>query len=283
MDETTHLTVNRIHWWQGVVFFGVAALVQVILYLLIALFIGIGLFGGSTDEIMARLFSPPAIAVQLLITASVLIALSIGVPKLLRVPPSSFLHLGGAKLQSFLAAALGVVGIGVLVDELLFALHTSAPNWFSSGGLERFNRIFADASPSQFIWLTLIVAAAPGVSEELFFRGFILRAFRNGMSRGLAVILSALLFGLMHFDSLQSPGAMAIGIYLGYVALLTGSVWPGVLAHALNNFICSCVARYAPGGGTQIWSEGHHWLVLLGACALSAGAVSVLIRFSKRP
>ncbi len=86
------------------------------------------------------------------------------------------------------------------------------------------------------IWLGLL----PGLSEELLFRGVMLPAL--GLDH-LAVVVSSLCFGVLHFSgSQQWPyviWATIIGIILGYSALLSGNLLVPIVAHILTNLISS--------------------------------------------
>ncbi len=89
-------------------------------------------------------------------------------------------------------------------------------------------------------FVLFVFAITPAVCEEVFFRGFVLGSLNN-YSRPLAIGLSAVLFGLMHV--LTSNVLMIerflpttfIGIVLAWVALRTGSLWPGMIFHAVHN------------------------------------------------
>jgi membrane protease YdiL (CAAX protease family) len=81
--------------------------------------------------------------------------------------------------------------------------------------------------------LTLVVIAP--LTEEILFRGLILQGFYRQYSAKVAVLVSALLFGAIHFNWQQIPGAAALGILLGWTLLKTGSILPCLFIHALNN------------------------------------------------
>ena len=84
-----------------------------------------------------------------------------------------------------------------------------------------------------------------GFSEELIFRGFILRALLpGGMTR--AVLVSSALFGLVHLGNIvygasvavtlfQVVGVCAFGIGMAAIVLRCGALWPAMLVHALSN------------------------------------------------
>jgi len=90
----------------------------------------------------------------------------------------------------------------------------------------------------------LLVVVAP-VTEELLFRGIILRGLLNHCRVWSALVLSATLFAFIHLNPWQMMTAFAVGLTLGWVFLRTGSVWLCVLGHALNNGLFLC-AQHSP-------------------------------------
>ena len=84
----------------------------------------------------------------------------------------------------------------------------------------------------------LIVVAAP-LSEEIFFRGFIFGGLRRRLSFPLAAVISALIFGLFHYTGPGSIGVVPqlafLGFALAWVYEETGSIYPTVAIHAINN------------------------------------------------
>jgi hypothetical protein len=90
----------------------------------------------------------------------------------------------------------------------------------------------------------LIVIAAP-VSEEIFFRGFVFGGLRNRRSFPVAGLISAGIFGLFHYTGAGSLGVVpqlaALGFALSWVYEETGSIYPTMAMHALNNAIAFAV------------------------------------------
>jgi membrane protease YdiL (CAAX protease family) len=95
-----------------------------------------------------------------------------------------------------------------------------------------------EAPISTYATLIASVLVAP-FCEEVFFRGFVFPGLLRGMPLGWALVLSALIFAVAHAD----PGSFAvlffIGLALAFVRWRTGSVWPGMLLHLLNNGIAA--------------------------------------------
>ena len=89
----------------------------------------------------------------------------------------------------------------------------------------------------------LTTAILPALGEETSHRGLVLGNMRdNGLRR--AVILSALLFGLMHLNVTQFGYAFVVGIVLATVTLITRSIFPAMIIHGTSNF-CSIYISYA--------------------------------------
>ena len=84
----------------------------------------------------------------------------------------------------------------------------------------------------------LVVLAAPP-AEEVFFRGFLFGGLRGRMSFWPAALISGLLFGLVHLPggALQVPPLAVFGVLLAWLYERTGSLWPPILMHAIQNAI----------------------------------------------
>ncbi len=92
----------------------------------------------------------------------------------------------------------------------------------------------ADGSVS--FWLILFAfAVTPAICEELAFRGPILSGFRHRGRDGLAILFSGLLFGVMHMIPQQVFNASLLGLVLGLLAVKSGSIFPAMVFHFMNN------------------------------------------------
>ncbi len=87
-----------------------------------------------------------------------------------------------------------------------------------------------------------VVAVLPGICEELFFRGFILRGVRQRCSDEFAIVLVGLLFGAFHFDPYRFFPTSLLGMLFGSMVVKTGSLVPGMIAHAVNNSIAILIS-----------------------------------------
>ncbi|MBL8889885.1 MAG: CPBP family intramembrane metalloprotease [Planctomycetaceae bacterium] len=96
--------------------------------------------------------------------------------------------------------------------------------------------------------LVVCLAIVPAVCEEWFFRGLLLQSLRQKNREWIAIVLSSLAFGLFHFIVESSVAPLrflvtaSLGMILGWVCIRSGSLWPSVLLHAMNNGILTALA-----------------------------------------
>jgi membrane protease YdiL (CAAX protease family) len=86
----------------------------------------------------------------------------------------------------------------------------------------------------------LVVVVAP-FSEEIFFRGFMFTGLRRRLPFIVAAVISAAIWGLFHFTGPGSWGVVlqlsVFGVILAWLYQRTGSIWPTIAVHALNNLL----------------------------------------------
>ena len=107
-------------------------------------------------------------------------------------------------------------------------------------------------------WISIIflMAFIPAVCEELAFRGFIFGGLVRQKGRFRAVMVTAIMFGVSHGVLQQSIAATIMGVLLGWIALRTGSVLPGMLIHFTNNTLSVSMERIASSN----WA-GTEWFI----------------------
>ena len=119
-----------------------------------------------------------------------------------------------------------------------------------------------------------VVGILVPVAEEMVFRGAILRTLLSIFNRRyhwLPIILSALLFGVVHGNMAQFVHATLLGLLLGWLYYRTDSIVPGLVLHWMNNTIAYVLTTLLPQSADSTLVElfGSHqrvWLAL--ACSL---------------
>jgi membrane protease YdiL (CAAX protease family) len=95
--------------------------------------------------------------------------------------------------------------------------------------------------------MILAVAVLAPITEELLFRGALLRSLLRRMEPGYAVLVSALVFGLVHFSdpSLGTvravPGIVLLGLVSGYAAVTTGDLSRSIMLHVGFNGLSALI------------------------------------------
>jgi membrane protease YdiL (CAAX protease family) len=119
------------------------------------------------------------------------------------------------------------VGYGALISGLHLPIHTN----------DQVLETEAKYAPlTTYAELAGAIFVAP-FCEEIFFRGYVFQGLRQRLNVPLAVVLSALIFGIAHADPGSFPVLFIIGIVLAIVRWRTRSIWPGMGLHMLNNLI----------------------------------------------
>ncbi len=129
--------------------------------------------------------------------------------------------------------AISVVGLGMVLFELdKVVIHlVPMPDFVQDVFNSEFGR---KTSYSSAVFRAVFVA--PSV-EEFLYRGVIFGGLLVRYSGNRAMAWSALLFGVGHLNPWQFPPALLYGFVFAWWYFRTGSLWPALFGHALNNFI----------------------------------------------
>jgi len=92
-----------------------------------------------------------------------------------------------------------------------------------------------ESSNTSLILTFISICILTPISEELLFRGYILDSINRIHGKWPAILLSSLLFGLVHFDPYIIGMATIGGVIYGWIRIRTGSLIPGIVAHAMWN------------------------------------------------
>ena len=128
----------------------------------------------------------------------------------------------------------------VILGVVVFFLNVFASSFFNS------IISFLGYSPNRTssvvteypVWLLFVniifTAVLPGICEEIAHRGMILSS-SQAFGSFKAILISSFLFGLLHLNIEQFFYATLIGIFLGYLTHATGSIYPAMIVHFMNN------------------------------------------------
>ncbi len=131
-----------------------------------------------------------------------------------------------------------------------------------------------EPNTTSFVLNLIIMAVFPAVLEELVFRYGVLRALRP-QGDGFAVVVSSVLFGLMHGNIRQIPFALMVGLALGYLYIATNRLWIPMLVHFINNALSVCL-EYTAFSMNETTAGWFYTYVIYGLALLGGLAIPVL-------
>ncbi|KGN03127.1 CAAX protease [Clostridium novyi A str. 4570] len=120
----------------------------------------------------------------------------------------------------------------------------------------------------------LVVILAP-IAEELIFRGVILNRLKMRWGVGPAIIISSILFGVLHIN-LAIIGAFLFGVMMCIVYMKTRNIFVTMLIHCVNNFLCSLKNIGGDGAGEFTKSDIND-LLLLGKPAIIIFCITSIV------
>lgn len=199
---------------------------------------------------------------------------------LTRARPGELFPLRPVAGNLFLPFLIAMAGATILLSEAdnLLRYFYPPPAWLT----EIFTSLIENQKDQVGAFIALVIVAP--LTEELLFRGLLLRGFLMRYSQWRAIVLSSLLFAVFHFNPWQFTGALTLGIFFAWIAVRTGSLFLPLLGHALNNALPLLVSRFdleISGFSAELTDVVQFqplWFDSLGALCLAAGLSALLRR-----
>jgi membrane protease YdiL (CAAX protease family) len=163
-----------------------------------------------------------------------------------------------------LLLAVGLLALSFSLDQLIDLLDLRA-----TSHLAQYDAAVVAAPGRSWPWMLLGLALAPGIGEELFFRGLLQRGLGPWLGRAGALVSSAALFGLFHGEAVHAAGAFGLGLYLGAIAEVSGGIRAPMACHVLNNL--------AAIGGVGLAPRERWPLAALAACGIVWAALALYL------
>ena len=142
-----------------------------------------------------------------------------------------------------ISIVLGIICffINIAVSSLFSGILTFTGYRYPSSSVEM------DYSTWHFFVEILLVAILPAFAEEFLHRGIVLQGVKHAGFKK-AILISSLLFGLLHFNIQQFFYAFILGIIIGFVSVVSKNIFPAMIIHFVNNAI-SVYLDYASARG----------------------------------
>jgi membrane protease YdiL (CAAX protease family) len=173
-----------------------------------------------------------------------------------------------------------VVGYSLLLGVLIFIFNMAVSSTFnyiiSLFGYETTTSFNEEAYTGvvNLIIMILTTAVLPGICEEIMHRGMILQSYKTFGVKN-AIVISSLLFGLMHLNISQFFYATIIGFIIAIVDLSSDNIIPGIIIHFVNN----ALSVYFTFAYVNNWVGGTTYAVLTSLTDLFGGVFGFIFSF----
>ena len=149
--------------------------------------------------------------------------------KIAGVLPFGTVYNGKAAVYLTMASIPAMILSSIVVNAISLVIQTLLGIEFTSG-LEDLQM----TGVGGFVIGAISMAVVPAIIEEFSIRGVVMQPLRR-YGDTFAIIASAFIFSIMHGNMAQIPYTVVGGLYLGYLAIATGSIWPSIIVHFVNN------------------------------------------------
>lgn len=188
-------------------------------------------------------------------------------------------RMSGKDFLRFTALSFGLVTVGSFINIIITALISAIS---SSSGFSIEDTAVSIAPAGNPLWLDVIVylyiCLLGPVLEELIFRGVLLEGLRK-YGNTFGIIMSSVLFGLMHQNFSQCIPAICMGIVWAYMAVKFDSILPSTLLHIINNSM-SAILLILMGNIDLTSIEGMTQTLLTSIPLLISLMINMLIRLA---
>ena len=136
----------------------------------------------------------------------------------------------------------------LLAASIILYLFKDSLGWI----IELLNDIqFGNMTPLNYVFLFISICILAPLWEELFFRGILLRRLAKKWRISTSIIVSSLIFGLLHFGGNSIIHATLFGCFMAFAYLKTKNIWVPIALHSISNFM-SFIAVLIPGSEETI-------------------------------
>lgn len=197
---------------------------------------------GAASRIQAVLAQPDTNALMVILT--LLLAASVTVVLVRRLWPAAWSHGAPPGLGLTRPGHPAFYVAAVVLGLTLPITGGWLTRWLAHGHevTQDVKQIGGAASLALRLPMALVVVSLGPLVEELLFRGALLSALLRRMHTGWAVAISSLLFACVHLPDLgflwyAVPNLALLAAVLAWLRLRSGSLWPAVVAHGVNNLL----------------------------------------------
>ncbi len=138
------------------------------------------------------------------------------------------IFIGISRYAASIPILVGIFGFSIFISNLLR---------YSASPQPIFIFFITTKNVNFLIYSIIFVCIIAPIAEETFFRGFAYNAIKKKIGINWAIIISALIFSLLHMNLVGFLPIFFLGMLLAYLYQKTGSLIPSIVTHMLHNSI----------------------------------------------
>ena len=247
---------GRPRWWTAIAIIFVSGFA----FLIASGIMTVVAFAVVHGEINASMFAKPN-AMRDVLASRIGLLLMVVTPQLMLVIPSIVaaqlspvesrrrlgLVRGNWPVWTWFAAAAATPLVGLASSVVVGQFMTE------SASLKMMSEIFRAHGQAGFlIPLALMIGATPAICEELLFRGYVQTRLTKSFGPAAGILVASVFFAAFHMDFVHVIAVLPLGLFLGWVAWRSASLYPAMIGHFVNNVISVVAVVYAPEDKTDV-------------------------------
>lgn len=186
-------------------------------------------------------------------------------------------------IKSYLGGVITIVGVFLVNIVISIGLMKLFPD-----STDNVVTTFSELMDGNVFAVFLVIAAAPAICEEMLFRGMIFHGMKAKYRIPTAVGAVAALFGIYHMSLVKFVPTGLLGLVLCYTVYVTGSIYPAMLMHFVNNAISvliSCFPEQIKAVFPVFYQDTltlSDVMILLGSGLLLTGVGQMILQTKKK-
>jgi membrane protease YdiL (CAAX protease family) len=180
----------------------------------------------------------------------------------------------GTRMGSLWVYPLAIIGgltVGASTGNAGEWLHQVMPEWLQLGGMDMISEGLRSGPWASRLLMMFAVSVAAPLFEELVFRGTLWGLLERALPAPLVLLITSLIFAAYHVDPIHVILVFPVGMLIGWVRMTSGSIYPAILLHFVNNTLAIVLVLTLPDDASIPW-----YLVLLAATITTAVAIAAV-------
>ena len=213
-----------------------------------------GQMPGNPNGVMLKLAEKPAFLMLMLVPSQlVFFFAAIGIARFSNHNLSDRLGLGVGRdsMLTWPVYVLATPLVGLVISALMSLVVEQ-----ESDNMKFVGDLIKAQGAGRLLLMIMLIAAVPGICEEVLFRGFSQTFLAKQWPVPAAICASSALFAVAHVDPLHVIAVFPLGVWFGVITWRTKSIIPAVLCHFANNFVSVMFVQY---NVEEMWGAALLW------------------------